>query len=244
MDAREVALQAAGRADAARHRASSSRSGPTRRVRSLGRAAALGAELAGGLPGRRDPLPRPPGDRRRPRHAHLRARSHRRTNALARELRRRGHRRRRRVAIMCRNHRGFVEATVACAKLGAGALYLNTAFAGPQIADVLQPRRPGGGDLRRGVRRARRRGRRGAQALRRLERARRRAPPSPTLEQLIAAGADAPSCAPPARERPRRDPHLGHDRRAEGRRRASSPTRSSRPRRCSRRSRCRRARRR
>ena len=38
---------------------------------------------------------------------------------------------------MCRNHRGFIEATVACSKLGAGALYLNTAFAGPQIADVI-----------------------------------------------------------------------------------------------------------
>ena len=39
---------------------------------------------------------------------------------------------------MCRNHRGFIEATVACSKLGASALYLNTAFAGPQIADVLE----------------------------------------------------------------------------------------------------------
>jgi acyl-CoA synthetase (AMP-forming)/AMP-acid ligase II len=38
---------------------------------------------------------------------------------------------------MCRNHRGFIDATIACAKLGASALYLNTAFAGPQIADVL-----------------------------------------------------------------------------------------------------------
>jgi len=38
---------------------------------------------------------------------------------------------------MCRNHRGFIEATVACSKLGASALYLNTAFAGPQIADVV-----------------------------------------------------------------------------------------------------------
>ncbi len=38
---------------------------------------------------------------------------------------------------MCRNHRGFVESTVACSKLGASALYLNTAFAGPQITDVL-----------------------------------------------------------------------------------------------------------
>ncbi len=39
---------------------------------------------------------------------------------------------------MCRNHRGFVEATVACSKLGAHALYLNTTFAGPQIADVVE----------------------------------------------------------------------------------------------------------
>ena len=46
------------------------------------------------------------------------------------------------VAIMCRNHRGFIEATVACSKLGAGALYLNTAFAGPQIADVIEREDP------------------------------------------------------------------------------------------------------
>jgi acyl-CoA synthetase (AMP-forming)/AMP-acid ligase II len=62
---------------------------------------------------------------------------HLRTNALARELRKAGISEGDGVAIMCRNHRGFVEATVACSKLGAGALYLNTAFAGPQITDVL-----------------------------------------------------------------------------------------------------------
>jgi acyl-CoA synthetase (AMP-forming)/AMP-acid ligase II len=62
---------------------------------------------------------------------------HRRTNALAHELARAGIGEDDSVAIMCRNHRGFVEATVACAKLGAGALYLNTMFAGPQITDVL-----------------------------------------------------------------------------------------------------------
>ena len=43
---------------------------------------------------------------------------------------------------MCRNHRGFIDATVACSKLGAGALYLNTAFAGPQITDVLKREDP------------------------------------------------------------------------------------------------------
>ncbi len=55
---------------------------------------------------------------------------HRRTNALARELRAAGVSEGDGVAIMCRNHRGFIEATVACSKLGASALYLNTAFAG------------------------------------------------------------------------------------------------------------------
>jgi fatty-acyl-CoA synthase len=62
---------------------------------------------------------------------------HRRTNALARALANAGVHAGDGVAIMCRNHRGFIDATVACSKLGANALYLNTAFAGPQIADVL-----------------------------------------------------------------------------------------------------------
>ena len=62
---------------------------------------------------------------------------HRRTNALAHELRRAGIGEGAGVAIMCRNHRGFIDATVACSKLGASVLYLNTAFAGPQIADVI-----------------------------------------------------------------------------------------------------------
>ena len=51
---------------------------------------------------------------------------------------------------MCRNHRGFIEATVACSKLGASALYLNTAFAGPQITDVMRREDPAGADLRPG----------------------------------------------------------------------------------------------
>jgi acyl-CoA synthetase (AMP-forming)/AMP-acid ligase II len=67
---------------------------------------------------------------------------HLRTNALARELRKAGISEGDGVAIMCRNHRGFVEATAACSKLGAGALYLNTAFAGPQITDVIRRESP------------------------------------------------------------------------------------------------------
>jgi fatty-acyl-CoA synthase len=69
---------------------------------------------------------------------------HLRTNALAGEMRAAGVREGDGVAIMCRNHRGFVEATIACSKLGASALYLNTAFAGPQIADVMRRENPAG----------------------------------------------------------------------------------------------------
>ncbi len=46
------------------------------------------------------------------------------------------------VGIMCRNHRGFVEATLAAAKLGASALYLNTMFAGPQLTEVTKREGP------------------------------------------------------------------------------------------------------
>ena len=46
------------------------------------------------------------------------------------------------VAIMCRNHRGFIDATLAVAKLGAHALYLNTAFAAPQLAGVVENEEP------------------------------------------------------------------------------------------------------
>ncbi|HYB23685.1 MAG TPA: acyl-CoA synthetase [Solirubrobacteraceae bacterium] len=67
---------------------------------------------------------------------------HARTNALAHELRSAGVGEGDGVAIMCRNHRGFIDATVACSKLGASVLYLNTAFAGPQIADVLDREGP------------------------------------------------------------------------------------------------------
>ncbi|MCW2966917.1 MAG: AMP-dependent synthetase and ligase, partial [Solirubrobacteraceae bacterium] len=67
---------------------------------------------------------------------------HRRTNALAHALADAGITEGDGVAIMCRNHRGFIDATVACSKLGAHALYLNTAFAGPQITDVVAREKP------------------------------------------------------------------------------------------------------
>jgi acyl-CoA synthetase (AMP-forming)/AMP-acid ligase II len=67
---------------------------------------------------------------------------HHRTNALANGLAERGVREGGGVAIMCRNHRGFIEASVACSKLGAHALYLNTSFAGPQVSEVVDREDP------------------------------------------------------------------------------------------------------
>jgi acyl-CoA synthetase (AMP-forming)/AMP-acid ligase II len=41
------------------------------------------------------------------------------------------------VAIMARNHRGFVEALIAANRIGADVLLLNTSFAGPALAEVV-----------------------------------------------------------------------------------------------------------
>ena len=62
----------------------------------------------------------------------------RRTNALAHSLIEAGIGERDKVAIMCRNHRGFIEATVALSKIGADTLLLNTSFAGPQLVEVVR----------------------------------------------------------------------------------------------------------
>jgi acyl-CoA synthetase (AMP-forming)/AMP-acid ligase II len=65
-----------------------------------------------------------------------------RTNALAHGLAAAGIVEGDSVGLMCRNHRGFVESVVACSKLGAHVLFLNTAFSGPQLADVAQREKP------------------------------------------------------------------------------------------------------
>ena len=70
------------------------------------------------------------------------AQVHERSNALAHALRAEGVRPGDRVAIMCRNHRGWVESYVAVNKLGAHALFLNTAFSGPQLTDVAEREDP------------------------------------------------------------------------------------------------------
>ena len=61
----------------------------------------------------------------------------RRSNALAGGLAGVGIREGDRVGVLCRNHHGFLEVSLALAKLGADVLYLNTGFAGPQLAEVL-----------------------------------------------------------------------------------------------------------
>ncbi len=46
------------------------------------------------------------------------------------------------LAVMCRNHSGFVEAIVAGSRLGADLLLLSTDFPAPQLAKVLERERP------------------------------------------------------------------------------------------------------
>lgn len=61
-----------------------------------------------------------------------------RSDALAHALAARGVDERSVVALLCRNHRGFVVATAGLAKLGCTVLLANTGFAGPQLRDVLE----------------------------------------------------------------------------------------------------------
>jgi len=67
---------------------------------------------------------------------------HRRTNALAHAFLEHGVEPGDGVAILCRNHRGFIDATVACSKIGANALFLNTMFSAPQVTDVVKREKP------------------------------------------------------------------------------------------------------
>jgi acyl-CoA synthetase (AMP-forming)/AMP-acid ligase II len=67
---------------------------------------------------------------------------HERSNALARALRGLGVVEGDSVAVLCRNHRGFLDATIAVNKLGADVLYLNTAFAAPQLGEVCLREKP------------------------------------------------------------------------------------------------------
>ena len=59
-----------------------------------------------------------------------------RSNAIANAWRERGLEPGEGVAVLVRNHRGFLESVFAGAKCGARIILLNTSFAGPQIRDV------------------------------------------------------------------------------------------------------------
>jgi len=61
---------------------------------------------------------------------------HERSNALARALGTCGVEPGHSVGMMCRNHRWFIDAVIACAKLGAHVILMNTMFSGPQLVEV------------------------------------------------------------------------------------------------------------
>ena len=67
---------------------------------------------------------------------------HERANALANSMAERGVAAGDTVAIMCRNHRGFVEATVAAARLGTDVVSLDPALPTSQLEGVLKSSAP------------------------------------------------------------------------------------------------------
>jgi len=123
---------------------------------------------------------------------------HRRSNALADSLAGIGIGYGDGVGIMCRNHRGFIEATFAAAKLGASALYLNTMFAGPQLVEVTRRESPKAmvydeefAGLLDGV----------DESVQRIVAWTDGEPDAPTLDALIAAGREADRKPPPDKPR-------------------------------------------
>ncbi len=67
-----------------------------------------------------------------------------RTSRVAAGLLHRGIDTERAVGIMCRNHRGFVEANIALAKLGARVVYLNPGLPSSQLQTVIEREQLGG----------------------------------------------------------------------------------------------------
>jgi len=65
-----------------------------------------------------------------------------RTTRLANALGELGVRQGRRVALMCRNHGALVEALIACGKLGAHSLLLNTGLSAAQVTETVHSHRP------------------------------------------------------------------------------------------------------
>lgn len=67
--------------------------------------------------------------------------AHERSDRLARALAERGIAAGSRVALLCRNHRGPIEAMAACAKLGADVVLVNTGLSAEQLGAVLDEQR-------------------------------------------------------------------------------------------------------
>jgi acyl-CoA synthetase (AMP-forming)/AMP-acid ligase II len=65
-----------------------------------------------------------------------------RSNKLARAFAKNGISEGDGIAILARNHRGFVDTVLAASKLGANCLFMNTMFSGPQLVDVLEREDP------------------------------------------------------------------------------------------------------
>ena len=65
-----------------------------------------------------------------------------RSTRLANSLLRKGVHEGDSVAVLCRNHRGFIDVSIALSKIGADILYLNTAFAAPQMGEVCKREKP------------------------------------------------------------------------------------------------------
>jgi fatty-acyl-CoA synthase len=116
---------------------------PARAWQALGAARALGLGAAAGcaVSAARDPhCPAVIDERGSVTFAELNARAERIAAALRSEH---GVGPDRALAVMCRNHRGFVEAMLTASRLGADLLLLNTDFPGPQLAQALAPHAPG-----------------------------------------------------------------------------------------------------
>ena len=175
--------------DAGRGRARSGPSGPTASLRTLLAMHRWGPTPAAGFAAGRHPLPgrRPRSstssgtitfDEVAPAHA-TRSPTRWRTTACCEGDSVGGH-----VPQPPRLHRDGV---ARCPSWARRACYLNTAFAGPQLTEVVQAREARRDHLRRGVLRPARGRRPAPQALRRLAR-RRSTAADPTLDELIAAG--------------------------------------------------------
>ena len=99
------------------------------------------------------------------------------------------------LAIMCRNHRGFVDALLAGSRLGADLLLLNTDFPGPQLGQVLERQQVGAAVLdEEFVERFDAAGYEGARVIAWTDGGR----GEPTLEELIAREGKAPG--PPGKQ--------------------------------------------